>query len=85
MNGRLRAATVTVCDAEGKTRASDQGNLSKASERRRIGKELARQLGQEEEADKWEQKVEEKWTEILDQQKRIREQMASGSPETAPV
>jgi hypothetical protein len=85
VNGRIRAATVIVRDAKGKTCASDQGNLSKAAERRRVGRELARQLGQDKEAAKWVKAVEDKWTEIIDKQNRIREQAAMGSPEAVDV
>jgi hypothetical protein len=82
-NGRIRKSTVIVRDKSGKARASDLGDLSSAKERRRIGKELARQLG-EEDPKKWQDAVESKWIELLDEQRRIREQQAAGSPEALP-
>lgn len=83
-NGRIRKATIIVRDAEGKTRASDQGTLSSAEERRRVSRELARQLG-DEDSDKWHQLIEDKWSELLDEQRRCREQMATGSAESVAV
>src|SRR5262245_60318721 len=85
VNGRLRAATVIVRDGEGKTRASDQANLSQAKERKRVGKELARQLGEEAQAEKWQKAVDNKWTEVLEQQRQFRKQMAAGSAEAVAV
>ncbi len=83
-NGSIRAATVLVIDADGKTRASDKANLVVAANRVKLSKSLARQLGEEDDA-KWQKAVEAKWTELLDEQRRIREQAAAGSPEAASV
>jgi hypothetical protein len=82
-NGRLRKATVIVRDAEGRTCASDKADLSDAGERRRVGRELARQLN-DGDSERWTELVEEKWGAVLDEQRRIREQAAAGSPEAAP-
>jgi hypothetical protein len=81
-NGRIRKATVIVRDADGKTLASDKADLSSASERRRVARELARQIGSKNAA-RWQKAIETKWSELMDQQRRIREQMEAGSPEAA--
>jgi hypothetical protein len=83
VNGRIRRSTVTVRDADGKNRASDAADLSADKERRRVARSLARQLG-EKDTDKWQKLIEEKWQHLLDEQRRIREQQAAGSPEAAP-
>jgi hypothetical protein len=83
VNGRIRRSTVTVRDADGKNRASDTADLSADKERRRVARSLARQLG-DEDADKWQKLIEERWQHLLDEQRRIREQQAAGSPEAAP-
>ncbi len=83
-NGNIRAATVLAIDTKGTIRALDKGDLSKASERRRVGKELARQMGDDDCA-KCQRAVENKWNELLDQDRRIREQQAAGSAEAVAV
>src|SRR5262249_19840191 len=44
---------------------------------------LARQLG-DKDTDKWQKLIQEKWQQLLDEQQRIREQQAAGSPEAMP-
>jgi hypothetical protein len=80
VNGRIRQSTVLAIDRNGKTWANDKGDLSKAAECRRVGRELARQLGEEDAAPIIEA-IETKWKELLDQQRRLYEQAAAGSPE----
>ena len=83
-NGRIRRSTVTVRDKNGATRASDTADLSSATERRRVGRELAKQLGEEDSA-KWREALEERWAELLDQRRRFRAQQAACSAEAVAV
>jgi hypothetical protein len=82
-NGRVHKATVTVRDREGNTRAQDTGDLASAAERRRVARELARQLG-DENVKKWQDALDKEWAGMVDRQQRLREQMEAGSPEAAP-
>jgi hypothetical protein len=83
-NGRIRKSTVVVRDADGKSRASDTADLSSDKERRRLARSLARQL-HDEDAGKWQKAIETKWDEVLDEQRRVREQQAAGAPEAAAI
>jgi hypothetical protein len=80
-NGRVRKATVTVLDAEGKTATTDRADLLDSEERRRLAERLAKKLKTA--PDKLQALVEQSWNETLDRRRRVREQAAAGSAEAA--
>jgi hypothetical protein len=82
-NGRIRSSTIVVRDASGKVVASTKGDLGDAAKRRRVARDLHRDLPDTDEKTLL-RAITAKWNEILNQQQRLRELMESGSPEAVP-
>src|SRR5947209_4114247 len=79
VNGRVGKTTVTVLDADGKTKTTDQGRLADGGERTKVVKRLADRLGVtlEELLPQFEQG----WTDTCDKARQQQEAAAAGLPE----
>lgn len=82
-NGRIGKATVLALDGAGNILASDRGSLDEAAERRKVSRNLAKQLKVDPALVL--NQLQEKWNDGRTQQRRIQEQAAAGSPEAVAV
>jgi hypothetical protein len=82
-NGRLRKSTIVALDEKGESLGTHSADLISATERGKAAKDLAKVL--QEPAKKVRAMLEAAWNKIIDQDRRIREQAAAGSPEAAPA
>jgi hypothetical protein len=82
VNGRVGRATVTVLDAEGKTRATDQGQLADGAERAKVVKRLADRLGVT--AEDLLPLFEQGWGQAWDKARQQQQAAEAGDPAAAP-
>jgi hypothetical protein len=82
-NSRIGKSTVQALDSEGSVLATDRGNLDDAAEQRKVARNIAKKLGCAK--DEVLKRLAEKWNEGRTQQRRFREQQATGSPEAVAV
>jgi len=81
-NGRIRKATVTILDAEGRVCHTDKADLVDARERKGLVKRAAEALDAD--AEELAADLERCWNEAQAQYQRHKEQAAAGSPEAVP-
>jgi hypothetical protein len=82
-NGRVGKATVSVIGPGNKTLDTDKADLNCAAERQKVARRLAGRVGIG--ADALLKTLEDKWHELRDSHRRVREQAEAGSPEAAPL
>jgi hypothetical protein len=82
VNGKVSRATVTVLDAEGKTKGQDEGKLTDAGERAKVNKRLAARLGVAPE--ELSLLFEDGWADFWDKVRQHQKDAEDGSPEAAP-
>jgi hypothetical protein len=83
-NGRLRKATITVFNDEGKVQLTDRADLTAIEEREKLVKRLAQKLHKNENTIR--AKVEAGWNEVMEQRReqQAAEQAATANPATPP-
>src|SRR2546423_4192014 len=82
VNGRVRKATVTVYDDEGKGVLQDKADLVEMAERRKLAERLAKRLGKS--ADDLLAGLEAKWAEALNERRERLEQAEATAGEVPP-
>jgi hypothetical protein len=82
-NGRLKPSRVVAIGEGGGQLASDEGNLAKAADRRKVARELAGKLGVV--PGEVLAQIEAKWNETSDEYRRLKERAEAGSPESVSV